>query len=247
MILLIRKRNIISIFSALVFLSLSWGVFRMAGHPMLNKWQEEGIVICRVQTDQKAVALTFDDGPLEDTTTAVLDSLKRNQSHGTFFILGKRAEQQPDLVRRMTLEGHELGSHSYSHADYNRMSTEAQMQDIYRSAAIIEEISGKKISLFRPPGGYLSEALVSRCRQEGFTIAYWTYQQDSKDWRNGRSAAYIARFILERVEPGQIIILHDGAPNGMQTAKAVDILIPKLKDMGYKCVTLSELMAMENK
>jgi len=247
LIISVKKNHLIQVMSAILFVSLSIGYLQFAAHPMLEKWEQEKILVRRVNTSLPLVALTFDDGPVAETTTAVLDALQRNQAHGTFFLLGQRAENHPELVKRMTREGHEVGNHSYSHANYNKMKTAEQMEDVFRTNQIIERLSGQPVRLFRPPGGYLSVAMVEKCRAADLTIAYWTYKQDPKDWRNGTRAASIARSILDHLEPGQIIILHDGAPNANETAKALDILIPELNKRGYSCVTLSDLMAMENK
>lgn len=246
MVILLRKSHILRAFSAIMFIGLSWGAFELSSHPMLYIWDQQGIVIRRVETNQKVVALTFDDGPVHENTSAVLDALQRNQAHATFFMLGERVLHEPELVRRMVRDGHELGNHSFSHADYNKLKTPAQMEDIARTNQAIKQVCGVQTRFFRPPGGYLSVAMVEKCEAAGMLIAYWTYQQDPKDWRNNARAASIARHIMDRIQPGQIIILHDGAPNGLQTAKSLDILIPELKKNGYACVTMSELLALEN-
>ena len=79
-------------------------------------------------------------------------------------------------------------------------------------------------------------------KKQNLTIAYWTYQQDSKDWRNGRKASVIAGHIIKNIGPGQVIILHDGCPNSMATVDAVDIILTDLKKEGYTFVTMTELM-----
>lgn len=247
MLLVARRRSLLWLFSGFLFIGLSLGVIELAGHPMLGKWQKEKTVVSRVDTEKPAVALTFDDGPDARNTRAVLDALKTNHARGTFFLLGQRAQAHPELVKRMVAEGHELGSHSFSHADYNKLGTGAQMEDILRSNRIIQELGGQEVRLFRPPGGYLSVAMVDGCKKADLTIAYWTYQQDSKDWRNGMQPAQISRYILAHLEPGQIILLHDGAPNGMATAQALNLLIPELKKKGYECLTFSQLLALEKK
>ncbi|MDD3880452.1 MAG: hypothetical protein PHP26_10790, partial [Syntrophomonas sp.] len=81
-------------------------------------------------------------------------------------------------------------------------------------------------------------------QKEKITIAYWTYQQDSKDWQ-GNSSSQIAAHIIKNIKPGQIILLHDGYKNGLETARAVDELIPKLKQKGYRFLTMSDLMLLE--
>lgn len=247
MIVSIRKSHLFQIMSAIFFVSISFGYLQFAAHPLLYQWEDEKILVRRVNTSLPVVALTFDDGPVIETTTPVLDALQRNQAYATFFLLGKRAENHHDLVKRIIREGHEVGNHSYSHANYNRMNTEEQMEDIFRTNQIIEIISGQPVRLFRPPGGYLSMDMVDKCQAADLIIAYWTLKQDPKDWRNGKRASAIAKHILDNLEPGQIIILHDGAPNANETAKALDILIPELNKRGYACVTLSDLIALENK
>lgn len=193
------------------------------------------------------MVLTYDDGPDPRFTPLVLDILKKHHAHASFFILGKRAENHPEIVKRISKEGHEIANHSYSHADFNRINKAAMLQEIQTTNRIIHFITGKKPLWFRPPGGFLSYQLVEICRKENLTIAYWTYQQDSKDWRPGVGAQQIANHIIKRIKPGQIIILHDGAPNGMQTAQATDILLDDLEKQSYRCVTMSELMALANK
>lgn len=246
MILLLRKKNIGFFFTGLFFLFLSFGIYNFALHPNMYKWKKEKIVITDVKTDEKAVSLTFDDGPDSRNTALLLDTLKKHSTRATFFVTGINAEKNPFLLQRMRHEGHEIGNHSYSHADFNYKSTEFILDEIVKTNDIIFRITGQRPTLFRPPGGYLSYDMVDLVRKENLTIAYWTYQQDSKDWR-GIKASQIANHIIRNIKPGQIIILHDGGPNGMETVKAVDMLIPELTKQGYRFLTVSELIKLENK
>jgi len=244
MVIVLRKRNIAWLLSAVLFFGVSWSGYQLAMHPAMKKWQQEKILISKIKTDEKIVALTYDDGPDPVNTPAVLDALKRHNARATFFVLGKRAAANPKIVQRMKREGHELGNHGYSHPDYNKYKKAAISADITQTSEIIRKITGKNPSWFRPPGGYLSYDMVDICRKEKLTIAYWTYQQDSKDWRNGVQAAQIAAHITRHLEPGQIIVLHDGAPNGLQTARATDMLLNSMQKQGYRVVTMSELTKM---
>lgn len=247
MFFVIRKRSISLLFTGLLFIGLSAGAYNLAMHPAMKDWVEEKLVINRVDTNSKIVALTFDDGPELKNTTAVLDVLKKHNVKATFFLMGSKAEKHPMLVKRMAAEGHEIGNHSYSHPDFNKKTIEDISDEITKTNEIIYKLTGQKPYLFRPPGGYLSYALVDYTKENNLTIAYWTYQQDSKDWRNGVKASRIAAHIVKHIQPGQIIILHDGCPNGMETAKAMDILIPKLHSEGYEFVTMTELIKSGNK
>ncbi|MGE5390092.1 MAG: polysaccharide deacetylase family protein [Deltaproteobacteria bacterium] len=242
MVIVLRKRNITWFLSAMLFFGVSWSGYQLAMHPAMNKWQQEKILVSKVTTEKKMVALTYDDGPDPVNTPAVLDALKNHNAHATFFVLGKRVAANPEIVRRIKSEGHELGSHGYSHPDYNQYKKAAIKDDITKTSDAICKITGRNPSWFRPPGGYLSYDMVDICRQQKLTIAYWTYQQDSKDWRNGVGAGQIAGHITRHLEPGQIIVLHDGAPNGLQTARATDLLLKSLEKQGYQVVTMSELI-----
>lgn len=246
MILLLKKKTLGFMFAG-IFL-LGFGTYNVALHPNMNKWKQEKSVVTLVKTSEKAVALTFDDGPDPLRTPAVLDSLKKHNAHATFFVMGNRAEKQPDLLKKMSSQGHEIANHSYSH-NYSRFeSNKADIfkDEIEKTNAIIKEITSQNPVLFRPPGGYLSDNLVELTKNEQLTIAYWTWQQDSKDWKPGNSGTSIANHIIKNIQPGQIILLHDGADNGLETAKAVDILLDKLTKDGYRFVTMSELIKLGN-
>jgi peptidoglycan/xylan/chitin deacetylase (PgdA/CDA1 family) len=242
--IVLRKRTVALFCSGILFLGLSLGTMQFAMHPSMKKWQAENIVISKVNTTKKVVALTFDDGPDPLTTPAVLDALKKNNVKATFFVLGAKVEKSPQLAQRIVAEEHEIGGHGYAHADYNRHDIEYIHNDINKTNQIIFQTCKIYPLLFRPPGGYLSEDMVDLIKKEKLTIAYWTYQTDSKDWKAGVSANKIAGHIINNIDPGQIIILHDGGGNALQTAKALNIFIPILKEQGYQFVTVSELISM---
>jgi peptidoglycan/xylan/chitin deacetylase (PgdA/CDA1 family) len=226
----------------LAFIVLGITSYTMAKHPNMDNWKKERILIDKVETDKKVVALTFDDGPHPQFTPALLDVLKQHDARATFFVMGNKAEDHPQILKRMAMEGHEIGNHSYSHPDFNKLKKEAQLEEINKTTAIIEKHSGQNVTLLRPPGGYLSYDLIEMSKKERLIIAYWTYQQDSKDWRNGTKASVIAKHIIKNIQPGQVIILHDGCPNGMATVNAVDTILTRLEKEDYTFVTMSELI-----
>lgn len=232
-------------FSSFFILSIGLILFTYGYHPKFKDWVEEKIIISEVNTEKKVVALTFDDGPHPENTTLVLDNLKKHNAKATFFVLGTNIKKYPTLIKRIVAEGHEIGNHSYSHANFNNLELNLMKEEIVKTNKLIEEFTKQKCIFFRPPGGYLSYALVDISRKENITIAYWSYIQDSKDWQ-GHSASKIAQHIVKNIKPGQIIILHDGPPNGYETAKSIDILISDLKKDGYEFVTMSELIKFAN-
>lgn len=246
-ILIMRKRTTgLYMVSFLLLMVLLINTYSLALHPNMENWKKEKIVVDKIKTDKKVVALTFDDGPDPQFTPIVLNVLKKHEVRATFFILGQRAESHPDILKKIAAEGHEIGNHSYSHPNFNKINKEGQLDEVTKTTNIIKRLTGRTPSLFRPPGGYLSYDLVAITEKNDMTIAYWTYQQDSKDWRNGVKAATIAGHVIKNIRPGQVIILHDGCPNGMQTAKAADMIISRLQEEGYVFVTMSELIKLEN-
>jgi peptidoglycan/xylan/chitin deacetylase (PgdA/CDA1 family) len=246
MIFLLKKKTVNLFVTGIFFVGLSIGTYSFALHPNMNKWKNEQIVVTEVKTDRKAVALTFDDGPDPTNTPVLLDILKKHNVPATFFVTGIHSQEYPALVQRMALEDHEIGNHSYSHPDFNHKSNKFILNEIRKTNKIIYKLTGKQPVFFRPPGGYLSFDMVDLIRKEEMIIAYWTYQQDSKDWAN-TSASRIADHVIKNIKPGQIIILHDGCPNGLQTAKAVDTIIAKLSIQGYEFLTLSDLIKSADK
>lgn len=244
---MLKKKTVGILFTGILFLGVSLGSINLAAHPNMKNWIEKKLVITKVETKEKVVTLTFDDGPDPTNTPVVLQNLKKHNAKATFFVLGSRAEKYPLLLQEMVNNGHEIGNHSYSHANFNNKDNDFISNEIQKTNDIIYRITMQKPLLFRPPGGYLSYALVDNISQkEKVTIAYWTYQQDSKDWQGG-SPESIANHIINNIQPGQIIILHDGCNNGLRTAQAVDIVLNKLCSQGYRFVTMSELIKLENK
>lgn len=211
--ILVLERNHVTLFIfACCFLVVSYGIYNFALHPGLDEWEKEGIIISSVDTDQKVIALTFDDGPDIYATPQVLEVLRLNQVQATFFVLGLHAEKNPPLVREIQFRGHEIGSHGYSHQIAQYDDSDFALSDIKHSLEVITLITGIKPHLFRPPGGFLSRDLVEFCRDEKLIIITWPWQADYQDWKASDANA-LAQRIVAGVQPGQILLLHDGGEN----------------------------------
>lgn len=247
MLILMKRKTTGFILTSIFLFGLSLGTYNIALHPNMHNWQKEKILAKQVATDLKVVALTFDDGPDPANTPAILEVLSRHDARATFFVIGGRAEKQSEIIKAAAQAGHEIANHSYSHSNFNHKTDQIILHEIRDCNNVIQDITGKKPVLFRPPGGYLSYKLVDMIRDEKMIIASWAWQQDSKDWRAGTCADKIADHIIRNIQPGQIILLHDGTPNGLETAKAVDRAIDVLEKQGYQFITVSELLKLENK
>lgn len=241
----IKKVRYGFMFAGILLFGLLVGFYKFALHSNMEYWVKNHLVITRVQTNEKTVALTFDDGPDPATTPAVLENLAKHDVKATFFVVGQRSQAHPQLLKSISAAGHELGNHSYSHPDFNRISGPEIRTEITQTNKIIEKITGQQPVLFRPPGGYLSNEMIRITQEEKVKVAYWSWETDSKDWRNNNSKS-IADYVTSHIAPGQIIILHDGGKNGLITARAVDLMITQIKEKGYRFVPMGELMKLEN-
>jgi len=190
-------------------------------------------------TQEKVIALTFDDGPDPIDTPEVLDILKEKKVQATFFVLGKAAQANPYLLKRLIIEGHEIGNHSFNH-DYQqrRLIEEIKLtdQEVFAS-------TGTHTYFYRPPGGLISKIQLETVNKNGHIVALWSV--DSKDWRNP-GVKQIVDNVIKNVFPGAIILLHDGGYQRTQTVKALGPMIDALRDRGYRLTTLSGLKVLDS-
>lgn len=182
--------------------------------------------------DAKCIALTFDDGP-GPHTQRVLDALDAKGAKATFFVLGSQVRGHEALLARMTSSGMEVGNHTWSHSDLARLSRSRQIAEINDAGAAIEQASGQRLSLVRPPYGSFSATTKSL----GVPLALWNV--DTLDWRH-RSAVKTVAAVKAGARPGAVVLLHDIHAS---TADAVPEIVKMLSSEGYTMVTMSELLA----
>jgi peptidoglycan/xylan/chitin deacetylase (PgdA/CDA1 family) len=195
-----------------------------------------GRPITRLATDDRAVALTFDDGPNPDATPLVLDALAARGVKATFFVLGRHAERWPDLVQRVADEGHSIGNHGYFHRKLHFKSPSYVRRDLELGTEAIERTSRVHPALFRAPHGFRSPWVTSIARSLGQRTVGWSLGVWDSD-RPGVEA--IAERTVEGARPGSILLLHDGDgydPSGdrVQTARAVPLIVDRLLAQDYR-------------
>jgi peptidoglycan/xylan/chitin deacetylase (PgdA/CDA1 family) len=199
-----------------------------------------GPALGRIESDRKVVALTFDDGPNPDATPLILDTLRDRGVHATFFVLGSHAERWPELVRRISHEGHQLGNHGYFHRKLQFKSPFYVSRDIRLGIRAIKRAGAPAPRYFRAPHGFRSPWTTPIAHSYGERTVGWSLGV----WDSDRPGVdEIVRRTLEGVSPGSIVLLHDGDgynPDGdrMQTAAALPHIIDRLKDQGYGFATL---------
>ncbi|MGN6704741.1 MAG: polysaccharide deacetylase family protein [Rhodanobacter sp.] len=173
--------------------------------------------------------LTFDDGPDPQHTPPLLDLLRQHQVRATFFLIGSKAERQPQLVRRMLDEGHRLGNHSWSHPDFNRLSLAAKMDEIDRTDRVLQAFDGVRHHGVRPPSGAFSLALTLRLARERRRLLYWSY--DSLDYQRRPPAELVAAMRARPPRPGDVMLMHD---DGDCCIGMLETLLPQWRSEGFE-------------
>ena len=164
--------------------------------------------------DEKLIAITFDDGPRRETTERLLDGLRERGAQATFFVIGRQIQENQDLVERMQAEGHQVGSHTWSHVRLTGISADTLQQEVGRTEEALENLLGEGSYWLRPPYGAVD------------------------DWEK-RDAAQVTAAVLEAAAPNQIILLHDIYDTSVDAALAI---VDALQAEGYRFVTVAELL-----
>lgn len=204
-------------------------------------WEKTGKIIWEVPTEEKVIALTFDDGPSPTFTPQILDILNRFDAKATFFVIGEQAEKFPDIVKQEAFEGHSIGNHMYTHKQVSKMSLNELINNLRRADQLILSLTGKSPHFFRPPDGYYDETIVKAAESLDYHVVIWTWGKDTKDWSN-KLASSIAQQIIKDIKNGDIILFHDQGGDRSNTVESLKILLPILKEDGYNFVTIDELM-----
>ena len=153
------------------------------------------------------VALTFDDGPDRASTPAFLDLLARHEVRATFFLLGRYAAQEPDLVRRMADAGHEVGVHGWTHRCVAGVGPRRLPDDLRRTKGVLEQITGCEVRRYRPPYGVLTTRALLAARGADLSTVLWS--DWGVDWRRGRTPEQVLATVTRRLRPGGTVLLHD--------------------------------------
>lgn len=189
------------------------------------------------QVTKKVVALTFDDGPNPMYTPEVLDLLERYDAKATFFCIGKEAEAYPKLVSQIVEKGHEIGNHSHSHKkNISFNGTKCWLREIENTDARIENIIGKKPTLFRPPYGVTTPHLAKAIGLSNHNVVGWTIRPFDTTLKNVHT---ITKYISKKIRPGAIILLHD---THHRIPLILEHTLMDLKARGYQAVSLTDLM-----
>jgi peptidoglycan/xylan/chitin deacetylase (PgdA/CDA1 family) len=204
-------------------------VFLQSGGGEMKAFGLEGID----PLQDKVVALTFDDGPNPSTTGQILNALKKYGGHATFFLVGDMAEEYPSTVRKIYAAGNEIGNHSYSHADFFKLSMDEILDEIDKNNRILYGILGVRPILVRAPYGNVNLEIAKKI---GRPCVQWTV--DSEDWKNlDEDMDY--HMVMDDIKDGDIVLMHDIY---QPSADAAERIIRDLNKKGYKLVTISQMI-----
>jgi peptidoglycan-N-acetylglucosamine deacetylase len=192
----------------------------------------------------RQLALTYDDGPNDPHTQRLLEVLTRHDVRATFFLIGRYANQRPDVVREIHKAGHIIGNHSHTHPLLIFKSEAVLRQELSNCRAAIEDAIGKSVELFRPPFGGRRPAVLRIARELGLRSVMWNVT--GYDW-NAPPAAAIERKVAKQIRGGDVILLHDGSHKQLgadrsQTLIATDQLITRYKNEGLEFLTVEEMI-----
>jgi peptidoglycan/xylan/chitin deacetylase (PgdA/CDA1 family) len=218
----------------LVYLSISvtMSFFIRSGYHMK--------ALCKAETNEKIIALTFDDGPDPDLTPRLLDVLKESATPATFFCIGKKIRLHADLLRRMVAEGHLIGTHSYSHSDWFDFFSPSRMRKEFRmTVQEVLDATGRKPILFRPPYGVINPMVRRALHKSGFHVIGFS----NRAWdTSSRKDEIIFERLKKNLSPGDIILLHDTVPASIEVVKK---LVEYTHQAGYRIVPLDRLLNIQ--
>ena len=209
-------------------------------HTSVHDYETQGLVFSDNPDAGKVIALTFDDGPHKTQTDEILAVLDKFQVKATFFPIGENIELHPEIIQRVCEAGHEIGNHTYTHANVSKLSEEALRKEIEDTAKLLKEQCGVTPVLFRPPGGDISDSAVKLVNEMGYRYVLWSWKLDTRDWA-AVPVDKVVNTVLNNVGDGNIVLFHDYVVGKSPTAKALEILIPALQEQGYRFVTVSQL------
>lgn len=234
-------------FTAALFLGAALGTGNVFADKICDYEFEsgKGHLIVGNRNAGKCVALTFDDGPHKTYTPEILDILDEYGAKATFFIVGRNAEENPDIVLDAYRRGHEIGNHTYTHPNLKNLSAEKRLEEIQKTQEILTDITGEAPRLFRPPGGYVSNSIIEELDALDCSAVLWSWRQDTRDWACPGVDCVVSG-VLKNLRDGDIILFHDyNAGKNSPTPQALRRILKSLSDDGYRFVTVSELSRVD--
>ncbi|KXG76916.1 Peptidoglycan-N-acetylglucosamine deacetylase [Fervidicola ferrireducens] len=192
--------------------------------------------IYQAETDKKAMAFTCNVAWGNEFIPKMLEIFEENGVKITFFIEGRWAEKNPDLLRLIHSKGHEIGNHGYSHAHHSKLSFDENVNEIKKAEEAIKNIIGVKTQLFAPPYGEFGQQTLQAANALNYKLIMWSI--DTIDWKKP-GAKYIIDKVIKYAGNGKIVLMHPTE----DTIAALPTIIKNLHQKGYKITTVSDLIS----
>ena len=199
------------------------------------RWLPSSLVLTSVPAVDRALYLTFDDGPHPEYTPRVLDLLAAHHARASFFLLGEAIERYSGIVERIVAEGHLIGNHSYNHPVFKKLSWRAQVAQIERTDNLLSAFDSRKQHRFRPPSGHFTTAMLASLALRRRNITYWSY--DSLDYQRRPVEAVIDTLRSNPPQAGDIVLMHD---DNETTVRVLQELLPEWQAGGFAMRPLPE-------
>ncbi len=232
--------------AVLVTSALAWGGTHQPAPSASTTAPSRARVLWSVTTNQKVVALTFDDGPDPKYTPKLLEIAKAKGVKLTFFLVGKNVAAHPELAQAEVAQGHAVGNHTWDHWTMTGLNERRSRSEITRCQEELDRVCGPRPHLLRPPKGKWDDDTYQAASSLGYTIVLWSLELEHHP---KHSAQELARRTAGLVRPGTIILADDGEANQVadrtKTLQAVTLLIDELQRQGYRFVTIPELVELE--
>ncbi|MBR3865063.1 MAG: polysaccharide deacetylase family protein [Clostridia bacterium] len=228
---------LIFIFSAIVILTSIFSADNI--NAVLCGYATKKLPIYRVERDDKLISISFDCAWGNEYTKQLLDVMDEYGVKCTFFTVSFWAEKYQDDLKEIVSRGHEIGTHSKTHSYMSKQGAQAIDEELSYSCKIIENATGRKVTLFRAPYGDYDNLLIERAEKQGLFTIQWDV--DSLDWKN-LSAKEISLRVISKTKSGSIILCHN---NGLHTAESLPLIFADLINKGYKFVKISDLIYKE--
>lgn len=236
-----RKNNSLVIILVLFLLSISALWIKSESSNIYQVFSpNKELPIYSVDTEEKKVAISFDAAWGDKFTREILDILDEYDVKTTFFLVEFWVEKYPELVKEIDARGHEIGNHSSSHPYMSKLNDIQIVDELKKTEDKVNELIGKRTSLFRPPFGDYNDRLIKVCRENGYHVIQWNI--DSLDWKE-RGVQPVVDRVIKNVDNGSIILFHN---NAKYVTGYLPIVLKELKDKGYEIIPISELIYQED-
>lgn len=236
----LKKKKFIVSLILIIAVACSVMLFGLKGAVNTFGKQKRDLPIYNVKTEEKKIAISFDCAWGVDYTDKLLSIMEKEGVKCTFFMVEFWAKKHPDYVKKIYDAGHEIGTHSSTHPYMSKLSEQAIMKELSSSKKVIEDITGNKVIVFRPPYGDYNNLLIQTAKTLGLYTIQWDV--DSLDWKDLSSIEITSR-VVKRVKNGSIVLFHN---QGLHTAEALPSIIKQLKNKGYQFVPIGELIYKDN-